>query len=114
MLAGGYATGEKNYFIQVLGINLNPEKAKGVNKTLTFNFTDTGDVETMSIHSCVAQSIRGAIESPDVELKMPFALIPAIGVGQMTIKDGISAGQIEMAGSEADLDTIINCFDMVI
>ncbi len=113
-LAAGYAASEKNFFIRVLGINIDPEKAKGVEKTLTFNFIDTGDVETMAIHNCVAQSIRGAVDNPDVELKMPFALITPIGVGKTTIKAEIAAGNIELVGSEADLDTIVGLFDMAI
>ena len=111
-LAGGYATSEKNFFIKVLGINLNPEKAKGMNKTLTFNFVDTGDIETMHINNCVARSIRGAIPNPDVELKMPFALVMAIGTGQMTFKGKIADGTIELIGNEADLDAILGIFDM--
>lgn len=112
--AGGYATGEKNFLIKVLGINLNPEKAKGMNKTLSFNFVDTGDVETMAIHNCVAQSIRGPVDNPDVELRMPFTLIPAIGAGKMTVRSGIADGKIELVGSDVDLDSILDIFDMVI
>lgn len=111
-LAGGLGSAEKNYIVRILGIYLNPEKAKGMDKTLTFNFVDTGDVETMRVVNCVARSVRGAIDSPDVELQMPFALLPAIVTGKATIKEKIDEGTIKLVGDASTLDSILGVFDM--
>lgn len=113
-LAGGLASAERNYIVRILGINLNPDRARGMDKTLTFRFTDTGDAETMRVVNCVARSIRGAADAPDVELQMPFALIPAIVAGQTTFKEKIGDGSIQLKGDAATLDSILGVFDMAL
>lgn len=107
-----FSPADPGLFMRFLRVNLVPEQAQGVNMSLQFTFTDTDDVVTMSIHNCVAQAIVGTIDSPTVEVKLPYELVGQCVAGSTNLRACIAEGKAELVGNAADLDTILGCFEM--
>lgn len=107
----GMFAASRTLIVDLFRVNLVPERAKGMSKSLMFTF-DTGEVLTMSIHNCVAQCITGPVDTPDVELRMPYDLVGKCASGVTSIMAEIAAGTVELVGTIDDLNVILSIFDM--
>lgn len=105
---------ERSILLDHLRVSIDPDKAMGMNETLTITLTDEGESHTMALRNCVGAIEKGKPENPSVELKMTFNTMGRITVGETPLKDAIASGDVELVGDESKLDAILDVCELKI
>ena len=82
-----------------------------LNRTVTFNITDTDEACALEIRRGICQFHPEAPKSQDISLHMERSFLTQIFLGQTTYGEGIADGSVKIKGDQKDFDEFISLFE---
>ena len=99
-------------FFNYLGVRLNGPKASGTRITLNFEFTDTGDQAVLELANGALNHLLGhATEDADATVTLTRSALDRVIVGEKTLADEVSSGEITVEPDSAPLEKLVSLLD---
>ncbi len=97
--------------LKLLTVRLTAEECMDLNRTVTFNITDTDDTCALEIRRGICQFHPEAPKTQDISLYLERAFLTQIFLGQTTYGDGIADGSVKIEGDQKDFEEFISLFE---
>ena len=91
-----------------LPVNLDPEKAAGVNSAMSLRFTDTDEAFTLQIRNSIAQLMPGADSGADLQVETHSDTWVEIMLGQRGVPGALAAGDIRLGNGVRDVPELVS------
>ena len=91
-----------------LPVNLDPEKAAGVNSAMSLRFTDTDEAFTLQIRNSIAQLMPGADSGADLQVETDSDTWVEIMLGQRGVPGALAAGDIRLGNGVRDVPELVS------
>jgi alkyl sulfatase BDS1-like metallo-beta-lactamase superfamily hydrolase len=99
-------------FFNYLGVRLNGPKASGTRITLNLEFTDTGERAVLELANGALNHLLGhTAEEVDAKVTLTRSALDRIIVGEVTLADEVSSGEITVEPDTAPLEQLVSLFD---
>jgi alkyl sulfatase BDS1-like metallo-beta-lactamase superfamily hydrolase len=100
-------------FVEGFAVRLKAEETLNVVMTVGFRFTDIGEAYGVAIRRGVAQITERAPETADLTLTMDTAVLNRIRLGQLTMRDAIAAGAVQVRdGALTEVERSFSYFEV--
>lgn len=91
-----------------LPVNLDPEKAAGVNSTMSLRFTDTDEAFTLQVRNSIAQLIPGPDAGADLQVETHSDTWVEILLGKRGVPGALAAGDIRLGNGVRDVPDLVS------
>jgi alkyl sulfatase BDS1-like metallo-beta-lactamase superfamily hydrolase len=99
-------------FFDYLGMKLNGSKADGKHIVLNFDFTDVQEQYLVEVvHGVLNHTADKQADKADATITMTRDTLNQIVLGQITLDETISGGDVKISGSKAKLDEMLSYLD---
>jgi alkyl sulfatase BDS1-like metallo-beta-lactamase superfamily hydrolase len=99
-------------FFNYLGVRLNGPKASDTRLTLNLEFTDTGDRAVLELANGALNHLLGhAAEEADATVTLTRSALDRVIVGDVTLADEVSSGEITVEPDSAPLEKLVSLLD---
>ncbi len=95
-------------FIQAMTVALNPEKSSGVDKTLSFDFTDAEEQYSLHVRSGIAEFIRGDIANADIRVSVTADEWIDLVLGEKSFATALATGSLSVEGGMTQLPGLVS------
>jgi alkyl sulfatase BDS1-like metallo-beta-lactamase superfamily hydrolase len=97
--------------LENLRFAINPERAKGQQRMVGYEFTDTGETFTLTLRNSVLEVTPSLKETPAAVVRMTRATGNRLLRGEETLQSGIANGAITIRGNPAEVQALHAVFD---
>ncbi|MDA0128196.1 MBL fold metallo-hydrolase [Vibrio sp. MarTm2] len=94
-----------------LAVRLLPEKAAGKDYTININFTDLDEQYTLYIENSVLNHTTKQSDDPDVSLTLTKEALDKVQLGEMTLEQAISSGDLKLKGDKKVFKDFVGMLD---
>lgn len=91
-----------------LPVNLDPDKAAGVNSAMSLRFTDTGEAFTLQVRNSIAQLIPGAVSSAALQVETHSDTWADILLGVRGVPGALASGDIRLGNGVRDVPDLVS------
>ncbi len=95
-------------FIQAMTVALNPEKSAGVNKTLSFDFTDADEQYSLNVRSGIAEFIHGEVADADIRVSVTADDWIELVLGERSFAAALTSGSLSVEGGITELPGLVS------
>ena len=99
-------------FFDYLGVLLNGPKAAGKKITLNMNFPDTNEKYVLALENGALNHTPGKqVQDADATITMTRAALDRIMLGESSLKDEVSSGEVEIQGKKEAFTELMSLLD---
>ena len=99
-------------FFNYLGVRLNGPKAGDTTLTLNLEFTDTGEQAVLELANGALNHVLGhTAEEADATVTLTRSALDRVIVGEKTLADEMSSGEISVEPDPAPLEKLVSLLD---
>ncbi|WP_020581207.1 alkyl sulfatase dimerization domain-containing protein [Endozoicomonas elysicola] len=95
-------------FIQAMTVALNPEKSAGINKTLSFDFTDADEQYSLHVRSGIAEFIHGEVADADIRVSVTADDWVELVLGEKSFTVALTSGSLSVEGGITELPSLVS------
>ncbi|NNE13000.1 MAG: MBL fold metallo-hydrolase [Ilumatobacter sp.] len=99
-------------FMDTTAVRLKAEEVGGVDVTVNFDFTDSGEHWRTNLSNRTMHTVRGHVDAADATVQLEHSLLVELGAAETTIGDAIDAGRVAIDGDESALRAIFEHLDV--
>lgn len=102
---------DKDAFLKIMRVSIDPEKCGDLELMVKFNFTDVNENYGFYINSCIGKIIENPKQA-DLELNISYDNFCNIATKEKNIRQCLDNGDLEVIGDMSKFEQFLNVFDL--